>query len=269
MTTIYTWSSSADNFNGGAATGAASSTETAGSYGERLVWPATTSVAYQRIATSSLTSFGMRFIYTLASYASSSHAVTQGQSSGAAQQWRVDLGPTGLLRIRDTAGTQVAQGTQTLAVGTEYHFEVYRSGSTLTARVYQASNNALIDSISGTVGSTACTIFVIGNNATLTGTLGSFTYDEIVITDTAAEVGPPVSTNPLTATAVASPASSAPPYTLTLTITASGGTGAYTYAVNDWGDGTTSGSQSSNVFTKSIASGTAAGTKTISWTVTG
>jgi hypothetical protein len=61
-----------------------------------------------------------------------------------------------------------------------------------------------------------------------------------------------------------SPTSGTPPYTQTVTLTAVGGTGIYSYEMLDWGDGSTTAPQTSNVLSKLIVGGTSAGSK--SWT---
>lgn len=269
MSTVFSWSSHTDSFND-TTVGSAPSVVSGGSYGERLVWPSTTAQAFQRETVTALGDFAQRIIYTIASYAGSSHSVFQGFATGNVQQFRVDIANTGLLRLRDGSLTQVAVGTHALLVNTEYHFEILRSGSTMTVKVYTASSGVLLDTISGTVGSTALVLVEYGNNAALTGTLGSFTMDELVLTNVGTvEVGPPTPLVSLTASAVVSPSSGAPPFTLTLTITATGGSGTYLYEVDDWGDGSTSAQQSSNVFTKAITTGATTGAKTISYKVTG
>lgn len=266
MATLWSWSSSADT-DPESFVGAAPTVSSGGAYGERFVWPATTAQAYGRKSVTSLGDHGIRMIYSLDAFAGSSHMIAGGLDTASTFQWRVDLTSGGLLRIRDAALTQVDQGTVALPVSTQHRFEIVRAGSVLTVKAYRVSDNSLRDTVTGTVGGTALSYVQFGNNASLTGTLGSFQIDEMTITNTAAEVGPLAS--PLTATATVSPTASAAPFTLTLTISASGGTGSYTYQVLNWGDGTTSPSQSSPVFTKSIASGASVGAKTISWRVTG
>ena len=49
--------------------------------------------------------------------------------------------------------------------GTEYDLKVIRSGTTLTVKAYQASNNTLVDSITGTVGGTDVVTSLFNNNA--------------------------------------------------------------------------------------------------------
>ncbi len=265
MTTVYTWSSSADTdpetFIGAAPTIDASG----GSYGERYLWPATTAQAYMRKNVTALGNHAIRFIYSLASGATSSHEICQGNDGTTSIQWRVDLSAGGLIRIRN-ATAQVAQGTVALAYGVEHRFEVIRNGSTLTVKAYRVSDNSLRDTVTGTVGNVALSYVFFGNNAPLTGTLGAFSFDEIVITDTTAEVGPVASA--LSATATVSPNPVAQGAVLTLTITATGGSGTYLYSVTNWGDGSSSPAQSSPVFTKTIPGGTYLGSKTVSWSVT-
>jgi hypothetical protein len=72
-------------------------------------------------------------------------------------------------------------------------------------------------------------------------------------------------TNPLTASAVVSPTSGTVPFVVTCTATAAGGSGtSKTYAFN-WGDGSTTAAQSSNVATHTYAT---PGTYTVTVTVT-
>lgn len=259
MTTLFAWDDSTDSFS--STVGTAPTTETAGSYGERLKFAATTAIANARANITATSALSCRFIYTVASYASSSHTVMAGYATGTVQQFKVDLSPAGLVRIRDAAGTQVAQGVAALAAATEYDFKVIRSGSTLTVKVYLASNNTLVDTVTGTVGTADLTMLLFGNNAALTGTLGATTFDEIVVNNDSTEIGPPASQLPLTGSVVLSPSTGAPPVTITATFSASGGTGSYTFAVIDWGDGSSSPSQSSNVFTKSFPAGAPTGLK--------
>lgn len=192
MAVLRSWSSSADaGFN--STVGAAPSIVSGGTYGERYVWPATTAVATGNMTiTGGAANIGVRFIYSLASYSSASHGIHQVLAAGATVQYRVDLTSAGNIRLRNGALAIVTTGTQVLVVGTEYRVEAYRtSGGNATVSVYRVSDNTLIETISGAVGTTAvATEARFGNHAAVTGTLGSFTVDEIVITDTAAAVGP-------------------------------------------------------------------------------
>lgn len=189
MTTIYEWNDSSDTgFT--ATTGTAPTNETAGSYGERWKWAATTAVAYGYRSGLSLGDFGVRFIYTLAAFSGGSHSVFQCLISGPSAYGRVDLSVTGKLRIRNAANTQLSEGTYTHVVGTEYRFEIYRSGSTLTVKTYNMAGT-LLDTITGSIGSSTIERMYFGNNAGLTGTLGIFTIDEILIKDVGSEVGAP------------------------------------------------------------------------------
>lgn len=266
MATVWSWSSSADT-DPEVFVGTAPTVVSGGAYGERFVWPSTTAQAYGRKAVTSLGNHGIRMIYSLDAYATSSHMIAGGNDTASTFQWRLDLTAGGLLRLRDAALAQVDQGTVALPVATQHRFEIVRAGSVVTAKAYRVSDNSLRDTVTGTCGGTALSYVEFGNNASLTGTLGSFQIDEMTVTDTAAEVGP--LSSPLSATATFSPSSSTAPFTGTLTISASGGTGSYTYQVLNWGDGTTSPSQSSPVFTKAIASGASVGLKTITYRVTG
>jgi hypothetical protein len=88
-----------------------------------------------------------------------------------------------------------------MVTGAEYRLELVRNGTSATVKVYNLDGTLRDTATNSAVGANPVTIVRIGNNASLTGTLGSQTYDELVITDTAAEIGPvaaPVTTTALT-----------------------------------------------------------------------
>lgn len=190
MTTLWSWSSTADS--GFTSTvGTAPSNETAGSYGQRWVWPSTTAQAYGYKSGFAAGDFGVRFIHQFSGLPSPavSVCVLQGVSSAPANLFRVDITTSPFIRIRDGANTTLATGTVALSAGTEYRWEIYRSGTTLNVKVYNLAGT-LIDSISATVVGTAVDKFIIGNNASITGsTFPPYTVDEIVIKDVGSEVG--------------------------------------------------------------------------------
>lgn len=269
MTTLWSWSSSTDtpyDF----VTGTAPVVNTGGTFGQRYEF-ASTSVA-EKVGKNltAATDFGFRCIYTLASVGGSSAQVAEGRAAGALL-WRVYLSTTGQIRIFNDASAQVGTGTVNLFTGTalaEHRFEMYRTGTTLTVKAYRVSDNVLRDTATGTVVTTAMDAIWLGVNSAVTAPAqGAFTYDEMVVTNVGAEIGPPALA--LSASAAVSPTSVAQGAVLTLTITAIGGTYSYTYAVTNWGDGTSSPSQSSNVFTKTLAANATLGSQSVSWTVTG
>lgn len=273
MTTLWSWASSTDTTYDSVA-GTAPTVASGGTYGERFVFAATTAPENIGKLASAAGNFGVRFVCSIASLAGSTTVLAEGRSSATALNWRAALSSTGLIRIFDESATQVAQGTVALVSGgsmAEHRFEVFRVGTTLTVKAYRTADNVLRDTVTGTVAANALFKVYFGPTFTLTAPAqGETTYDEIVVTDVGAEVGPPPSpTQPLSATVALSPTTGTAPFTLTATITATGGTGSYTYSVTNWGDGSSSGSQSSNVFTKSIASGAALGTKTVTVSVVG
>lgn len=190
MTTVYEWNSTADT-GWSSTVGTSPTNETAGTYGERWVWASTTAAAYGIRSGMSLTNFGCRFIYSLASQASGvSHSILQGRSDSSTNQFRVDLSTAMYIRIRDAANATLTTGTVALSLNTEYRFEVSRSSTTLTVKVYNLAGT-LLDSITGTITTTTIERLLFGNNASLSGqTLGSFTMDGIKITDVAGDVGP-------------------------------------------------------------------------------
>ncbi len=198
--------------------------------------------------------------------------IMQTADSGNVKVTSVSISSTGLLRIgNSTATVAEAPSTQAMLAGVEYRIEEYRSGATLTAKAYRVSDNVLITTLSGTVPTTLSTYAYFGNNAITTGTLGSFTHDEMVIQDVAAEIGPVASTA-LSATlqvaiGAGTPASSVTgtvPFTVNATASSTGGTGtAKTYSFA-WGDGTTTAAQASNTATHQY---TTAGTRTVTVTV--
>jgi hypothetical protein len=219
MTTIAAWSSSASPA-WSLTVGSAPSVTSGGTFGERLVWPSTTAAAFVARSGLTLGDFGSRWVYTVASFATSSHSLAQGLDGALAQQWKLDLASTGQLRIRDIANTQVAQSTGVLSAGVEYRIECWRAaGGILNARAYTIGGT-LTATVSGAVGASVVERINVGSNATLTGTLGSFTVDEWVLTDVAAEVGP-VAGSPDTISAGAD-TSVEPAAVFTLTATSSG-----------------------------------------------
>lgn len=270
MTTLWSWSAAGDTtYN--SVTGTAPAINSGGSWGQRFEFAATTAPENIGKTITSSTDFGLRFIYTLASLGGASAQLAEGRSTTTALAWRVMLSTTGLIRIFNESSTQVAQGTVSLLAGgslAEHRFEIYRVGTTLTVKAYRASDNTLRDTVTGTVTGTAIVGVYLGVVFSVTAPAqGAFTYDEIVVTNVGAEIGMPVLA--LSASAVVSPTSVPQGNVLTLTITATGGSWSYTYAVTDWGDGTTSASQSSNVFSKTIPIGATLGSKSVAWSVTG
>lgn len=268
MATIASWSSSADGafFTGNV--GGAPTVASGGSYGERFSFAngATTNYSTKTIA-STPTDFSIRLLWSVAALPTSSFMIASAIDGTSTIQWRADF-VNGFLRIRNaSAAVATAASGGTLVTGTEYWLKIYRVGSTLTFSAYDLSGT-LLQTISGTVGSATVNTLYLGNNAALTGTLGATTYDEIVMADSGAEPALPAS--PLAVpSVVVSPTSAVPPFTMTVTFTATGGTGSYSYAVTDWGDGSSTAAQGSNVMTKTFASGTTPGAKNVSWTVTG
>lgn len=197
MTTVYEWNSTADT-GWSSTVGTSPTNETAGTYGERWKWPDTTAQAYGIRSGLSLGNFGVRFIYRFTGMTTPtavSFSVFQGRSDSTTNLFRCDMTTSSYIRIRDAANTTLSTGTVALTAGTEYRFEISRSSTTLTFKVYDLSDN-LVDSITGTIASTTVERFLFGNNASITGnTLPIFTMDGIKITDVAGDVGP-ISTGP-------------------------------------------------------------------------
>lgn len=270
MTTLWSWSASGDTTYD-SVSGTPPTVSSGGTYGQRFNFAATTAAENIGKTITSVTNFGVRFVHSIASMAGSAAVVAEGRSTSTVLNWRITLSTTGLIRILNESSTQVAQGTVALISGgalAEHRFEIFRVGTTLTVKAYRTADNVLRDTVTGTVTSVAMIGVYFGPTFTITApALGAFTFDEIVVTDVGAEVGAP--SQALSASVVLSPPTASAPFTLTATITALGGTGAYTYAVTDWGDGSSSASQSSNVFTKSIPAGSSLGTKTVTVSVVG
>jgi hypothetical protein len=280
VTTLRSWSSSTDTMAEQAGSAVVATVATGGSYTERINFPASTAAgAWKRwtLSTPATADHNFRMVYTMPSLPTSSFQIASGADASNVNQWRLDSTATGTLRIRNAANAvQTPEGTVPLVPGTEYIIKAWRAGSLLTVKAYKVSNGALVDTVTGTVGTSAIAYVYTGNNAPLTGTLGAFSVDELLVTDQGVEpTGLPIA---LSATATLSPTVVPQGTMVTLTITATGGTGTNrTFAVTDWGDGavtggvraqgTTSPAQASNVLTRTIPTSTPIGDTIVNWTV--
>ena len=108
---------------------------------------------------------------------------------------RADLTSARFLRIRNASATVITATGAAVPLGEEIRWEIGRSGSNLTFKAYKVSDNSLIDSITGAVPTTALTEVLFGNQAPITGTLGPYTADEIVVRNTFGEIGPVAGSN--------------------------------------------------------------------------
>lgn len=205
--------------------------------------------------------------------------VTIGQIRGAASPGGANVGlvnlllrTTGKLTVTDAAGAVVKDFTGTLTVNTWYRFALRAvsgtttSNGTIGAAYYLGDATTPIEtaflSTTANVGTAGAGALTDGRWGKLSGGDLTAYFDDPSVNDgLAAFIGP---ASALSATLALSPTSGAVPYTLTATATATGGTGTpKTYAF-DWGDGSITSAQSSNVATHTV---TAPGTYTATVTV--
>lgn len=195
-TVLARWSDGRDTFS--QTTGVPPVVETGGSYGERLRWTqqpgqhAFRTWTGQRLGPPTAHQT-LRWVATFSGFPAESFSLAQGfdDSVPLVQRWRIELTPAGRVRIRDAANAISAVSTgQGVPLDAEIRFEAVRAGTTMTVSAYSPPTAvAPLLAVSGPVGSSVNHVRI--GNVLRTPTVPSFTVDEVVLTSSAAPVGPP------------------------------------------------------------------------------
>lgn len=138
---------------------------------------------------SSLTAYALRGYQTWGSWGSSSISLAQGLALNS-QQWRIEINPSGLPRLRNAANTAVYTETTDAipADGTLVRWELVVNLGTATLTFYRASDNEVLATGGGLVGTSAMDEIRFGKVTSIATT--AQTFDDLAVSDTAAEIGP-------------------------------------------------------------------------------
>lgn len=245
-----------------------STTPIHGARGMRLtaITGATTRVFYADPVTPSFTAaFGYKSKATPTGGPTEIYYLTEGTSFD--QKLAIAHTTTNTVTVKDASGVTNTISGVTLVTDTAYRIEVYgslagsptTSNATYTVKVFTGDSTTALGTYTTSSGNLGTVGFIrqsLGKHSP-TGTMDSIFDDFRANLGSSAALGPVDLT--LSSTLALSPTSGTVPYTLTATVSYTGGTGTpVTYSM-DWGDGTTSAAQSSNIFTHSV---TVAGTYT-------
>lgn len=136
-----------------------------------------------------------RFYTELTAYPSANGRLLSVYNSGLTLQYWIDVTPTGSLRLKDGAGNTLDTSAAALPLNTVLRLELVADGAgNMTVSVYLGNNTGLWDTLTGAGVGTTAQEFRFGNpNAA--PTWPTFYLGGIIVTDTAALIGPSVWTS--------------------------------------------------------------------------
>lgn len=170
-----------------------------GAYGIAATQGGTAASLIQMTDAGGSTSFAARIYLAMQGYPpDSAQFGIQVRSTADAYICRVYVGPTGLLKIADTAGSNAVIGTVPLGLSTVTRLEFYGTGlngatGNLTAAAYAGETTTPIDLISASSVTTTGATDRIRYGKMATGTMASFSFDSLAQNiGTATPIGPAV-----------------------------------------------------------------------------
>lgn len=108
--------------------------------------------------------------------------------------WGVEVTSGGLLRIIDKNGGTAATGTVALSSGVWYRVEAVVNGSSYSVYAYQEEQTTVVDTVTATLASPVSGGRVRLGNAAGSPIAPAFYVDDLLVTNTAEQVGPAVDT---------------------------------------------------------------------------